>query len=579
MPDSATQDPAGQDRSARAAELVERGIDQAKAGDLEAAGSDLREAESLAREAGDAPVLAAALINQGWVAGMTGDRSAAVALYEEAARTAKAADDLERLRVALANLGVELAALGDHVAVESVVSDYIELLPEQDAESRSRALVSRALSRIERGENDAAVADLDEADTLAAEVGDAELTRLVRFAQGHAFLRGGDATSARAVLAEALGSAQASGALDDQLAALMTLGQADRALGDMRQAAAEYGEAERLARTAGDRAVTAEALYWRGVALYAVKQTDEALAAWREAETIRRELDQDGFLADCLYAQADAMRRRGDHESADPLYAEAEERYLAAGLTQPLANSRYWHGASRWAARDPEGALTLVAEVFDAGGDAETSVVRRALGLRAMALADLGRGDEAEEALDDVEERCLAEAAHSTMVWMLARRAYVMARTGADDDAIVGQLRRAHRYGMEHELPGVGRDAVRRISIYIVNRCEGDHGEALQALRVEQEAELDPMAHGVAPRSVPEGPASPRSATKKKRPRTATRSRQPAPEAARPRRKPPSAGTTGRGWPAAWRSSPAPRASADPATGSRARARAPGRPC
>jgi hypothetical protein len=125
----------------------------------------------------------------------------------------------------------------------------------------------------------------------------------------------------------------------------------------------------------------------------------------------------------------------------------------------------------------------------------DADILRRAHGLRAMATADLGDIASATEALDTAESLCEQGGAHSTMVWMLARRAYVLARDGRSPEEVGDQLRRAHQYGLEHEHFDASRSAVRKLVSNINDRCGDAYLQPLENLVAELRAEIDELTN------------------------------------------------------------------------------------
>jgi tetratricopeptide (TPR) repeat protein len=482
------------DPDTRARAFIERAIASVESGEHESAMADLQEAERIAQAEGITELIAAARINQGYASSVQGDRDAAIRFYRDAAEIARENDDADRLKIALANLSVELKATNEHKGAAATLGEYATLLGEDEAEARVHAYIERGLAHLEMGDEQSAAEDLDEADRIATEAESADLIYLTTMNQGYMYVRTEDLTTARMVFERAVKLARESGASGQLRDALVNLAQVNRNLGFNLDADTHFTELEEICRKTGDSAALADALYWHGMTLQALRRSQQALAKWREEESIRRQLGQEGYLADCLHAQADALRRRGAHDAADPLYVEAIGIYRRLGITHILPSAYFWHGRSLWVAGKTEESLTRANEAIEAATEEDDAdILRRAHGLRAMAAADLGDIASATEALDTAESLCEQGETHSTMVWMLARRAYVFARDGRSPDEVVDQLRRAHQYGLEHEQLNASRSAVRKLASNINDRCGDAYLQPLESLVAELRAEIDAL--------------------------------------------------------------------------------------
>ena len=347
------------------------------------------------------------------------------------------------------------------------------------------------------GDTTQAAIDLEAADIAAAEADDQSLLHLVRMSQADVYLRTGDLAAAHIVLEQALDAAKATGVPAELQGALMSLAQVCRLTEQRERADTLFTNVEDEYREHGDPTALADALYWHAVVLWSLRRPESALSKWREEEAIRREYAQDGHLAECLYAQADALRAGGDHEAADPLFLEATALFEKLNMAADLSNALYSHGMSLRAAGRSAEALSRADEALRlATSNSDSSVERRAQGLRAMALADLGETAAAQQALDAAESVCVQTQAHSAMVWTLARRAYVLACDAGTPGDVADQLKKAHRYAMAHgEIPA-SRTAVRRIAADIISRCDHIYAEALEAFRREQLQEIDLVTNG-----------------------------------------------------------------------------------
>lgn len=488
------------DPEERARTLMEHGIELAESGRHDEAAAELERAAAMAQSTGRSGQLITVTINQGYAASLRDDHEGAVGFLEAAAAAARDAGDARKQAIALANLSVEFGELGRFDEKIGTLSDYLELLPENEAAARVDALVEQALAFLELDDPGSALLDLEAADAAASQSGDSFLAYTVRMTQCDAYLRSGDPMAAMILYQQAAGFARQAGSGEGLVRALIGMAHTERTLGRTDDAIAHFTQIERSCRESGDREALAGALYWHGDCLRSMRQKRAALERWREAETIRRELDQPGQLADCLFAQADVLRTLGDHASADPLFREAIDLYEAEGIGAARANAAYRHGSSLWATGSYEEALSRATEAVELGaryGDA--SVERRAHGLQAMALADLDRTGEAYEALDAAEALCAQAEANSTMVWMLARRAYVMARENRPAEEVIAQLRKAHYHALAKNEYRASRSAIRRIASYIVDRCDESYHEPLLEFRTQWLDELDRMLEGESP--------------------------------------------------------------------------------
>lgn len=479
---------------------MERGISRVESGEHDAALADFREAERVAEQAGLDDLVIASRINQGYAYSVHGDTESAIRLHEQAAELSRAAGDTERLALSLANLTVGLQEQGRPDEAVAALTEYMGLLGDEDAADLTRGLVNRATLYAEMGDNMQAAADLDDADLAAAQTGDPSLLYLVRMNQANLYLRGGDLFAAQIVLDQAVDAAKETGDPAQLQEALMSLAQVFRLSGQGHRADELFTQVEDQYREHGETIALADALYWHGAALMSLKRHQSALAKWREEEVLLRQRGQEGHLAECLFAQADALRLEGDDQSADPLFREAIDIFTALNMTEILPSVLYWHGMSLRSAGKSDEALTRADEALElATSNGDSGVERRALGLRVMALADLGEIVAALEALDTAEALCEQTESHSTMVWMLARRAYVIARDGSEPHDVVEQLRKAHLYALSHQQHAASRTAVRKIATEIVSHCDDTYLEPLEAFRREQLEELDLILNGGMP--------------------------------------------------------------------------------
>ncbi len=482
----AAYDLANPDPRTRAKAYIERGISLAEAGDHDAAMIHLEEAERIATEADAVDLIVSSRINQGYAYTVQGDRASSIRLYVEAADRARDAGDAMRLAIALGNLDVEFKLEDRHPEAIAALTEYIDLLAEDDTQGRVEAFMSRAVSRIETGEFDEAFADLEDADRIATEADDTSLMCLVRMNQGYAYSRNEDLPAATVLYGTAVDLARTIEAPEYLEGALMNLAQVNRGNANQQAADGQFAELERITRSTGNTALLADVLYWRGVVLQDMGRRQPALEKWREEELIRRELGQERYLADCLAAQAEALRRRGERDAADPLYAEAANIYERFGVRPALISTLYEHGLSLWANAKPEEALERADKALALIGDeSEHDIHVRLLALRATALADLGESSAAEEALDAAESLCEQAASHSLMVWTITRRAYVFARQGRSPEEVGSPLRRAFDDAAMYDEVDTFKAALNETTSHIVARFGEKYRRPIEALREE----------------------------------------------------------------------------------------------
>ncbi len=475
----------GTDPDDRARACIEQGLSAEEAGDHATALAELDEAERIAREAGLDGLVAAALINRGYVYGEIGEHEAALSLFTDAADVARQAGDPDILRSALINLGTALRLASRYHEAITVLSELVDLT-DADSVLRAQVLLDRGLSLVEVLKHDEAIADFEEAERIAREADVAELIVLAHNSQGFAQDRNEDPAAALMLFEESVEIARDAQLEEPLKLALMNVAQEHRKLAQHKEADPVFAEAEELYRASGDSAALAGALYWHGVSLRDGGWPDRAIEKWREEEPLRRDLGQAADLADCLLAQAIELRKRSDLAAATPLLAETEAICRELELSRALAHVLHQHGLLLRAEGKLEEALNVAreaAQVADSISDPDTEA--RAQALCAMVLADLGDTDAAIEQLDAAETTSEQLAIHKLMIWVLARRAYVLARASEPAEAVTEQLRRAHQYAVDQRLVRTGRSAVRGISAEIGAACDDEYAEALAALKTE----------------------------------------------------------------------------------------------
>jgi tetratricopeptide (TPR) repeat protein len=477
-------DIASTDPAQRAEALIERAIAAIESGDQDSALADLQKAEAAASDAGIPALVTAVRINRGYAHSVSGDADSAIACYSEAAESARDSGDGMRLQLALANLSAELDGQGRHDEARDALDEYLQLLDDTQVTERVRALTTRGLSRLESGDTTAAFSDLEAADEAATEANDVSLLYHTKMNLGHAYKRNEDPQSALMLYDRACLIARQLEDTDALRDALMSLAQTGHSVGQNHLARHQFIELEGLCRRADDPAYLAHMLYWYGSNLQSLGRTQDAIAKWDEAASIRRDLGHEGHLADCLLMMADAQRRRGQHQQADPLYTEAEEIYSRLGVESVLGSTMYWHGMSLWSGGRPEEAMERANEalrVANEQGDDEYEC--RSHGLRAMILADLDDLAGANEELDIAETRCTEAGLRNLVVWMLARRAYLYAREGRPVEEVKQELSRAFIYAADNDEMNAATSAIRRVTSLISSRCAEEYREPVKDLK------------------------------------------------------------------------------------------------
>lgn len=477
-------DIASPDPATRAEALMERAIAAIEAGNQDAALADLQEAEAAASDAGISALITAVRINRGYAHSVSGDADSAIACYSEAAENARDSGDGMRLQLALANLSAELDGQGRYDEVRDALDEYLQLLDDGQITERVRALTTRGLSRLESGDTTGAFSDLEAADEAATEANDASLLCHTKMNLGHAYKRTEDPQSAVMLYDGACMIARQLEDTDALRDALMSLAQTNHSAGHNYIARHQFVELEGLCRRAENPAYLAHTLYWYGSNLQSLGRTQDAMAKWDEAASIRRDLGHEGHLADCLLMMADAQRRRGQHQQADPLYTEAEEIYSRLGVESVLGSTMYWHGMSLWSGGRPEEAMERVNEALRvATQQADDEYECRSHGLRAMILADLDDLAGANEELDIAQTRCTEAGLRNLVVWMLARRAYLYARDGRPVEEVTQELSRAFIYAADNDEMNAATSAIRRVSSLISSRCAEEYREPVTNLK------------------------------------------------------------------------------------------------
>ena len=252
-----------------------------------------------------------------------------------------------------------------------------------DPATRAGALIERAITRVQAGEHDSALADLAEAERVAEAAGLQEIVTAVRINQGYAFSVEGDGETAARLYGEAAEMARDAGdsvrlplalanmsveleglgrhadvvSVVDEYLTLLGEGQAEarvRALvmrgacrmelGDTRGALEDLQEAESVATAADDAELTYIALMSLGRAYATDEDLHSAVMLFDRATMLARQLESDEHLRDALLALAEANHAIGHAFMARLQFAEVEKVCRQTGSPELLAHTLYWSG-------------------------------------------------------------------------------------------------------------------------------------------------------------------------------------------------------------------------------------------
>lgn len=416
---------------ARVRTLLEQGIAQVKSGEHHLGMAAFEDAGRQATDAGLTALAAGAAIDRGWALWLAGEREPAITAYEEGATLAREANDDARLAIALGNLGVAYTDSGRYAEADALYPEYLEYISDDRAEQVDVHLDwGVALEGLDR--TDEAFALYWKAFDIAAEAEDAGLTGTVTMALGRAYTR-----------------------------------HADHA-----KAADCFGEAARAFRHLEDDTLLGAALYQHGSALRRVGLVDEALEVWREAEPIFRELGDQRALGECLLVQALSAQGQLSNYSPDMQLTEAAAAFRAAGDLDRLPEIYLIHAQWCWDRSMDSAARKYVDEALEAAAVApDPGVESRARTLHAQMLADANDLEGAEAELATAEDVARTASDLEGVTGVMARRAYVMARSGASYEDVRAQLFAAGDHARDAGHESQGRVAAEAIATEIEDRC------------------------------------------------------------------------------------------------------------
>jgi tetratricopeptide (TPR) repeat protein len=191
-----------------------------------------------------------------------------------------------------------------------------------DPATRAAALMDRAISEIQAGEHDAAIADLQEAERIASEAGTPELITAVKINQGYAHSVNGDADSAIRCYREAAEIARGSG---DTVRLQLALANLSAQLDEQAQHTELRATLDEYLLLLDEDQVEARvrALITRGLSHLDSGDEASALADLQEADEIANQADEDSLIYFTQISLGDAYNRTEDPQSALMLYDRA----------------------------------------------------------------------------------------------------------------------------------------------------------------------------------------------------------------------------------------------------------------
>jgi tetratricopeptide (TPR) repeat protein len=478
---STTPEHAAGDTAVHVQEMLQRGITQVRAGEHAVGMSSFEEAGRLATGAGLTALAAGAAINRGWALALSGDTALSIDAYVEGADLAREADDARRLVIALGNLGIAYTAERRYEEAAAIYEEYIPLL-EGDAEEEIDSRLNWSVALEGLGRADEASEQLDEAERVAVDADLDQLLVRVHIAQGAMRERAGEGEEALELYWKAFDIASEAEDADLVGTVTMTLGYAYTRARDHAKAADCFGEAARAFRHLEDHQRLAGALVRQGRAMQTLGLVDQALEVWREAEPLLREIDDQAALGECLLEQAVAVSGQQSNMAPDLQFTEAAAAFRAAGALDRLPEVFLTHAQwCRERALDKQ-ARTHVDEALAALADTPDAPVEvRALGLKAQILADAGDLEGAEAVLASAESVGREAGDALGLTGVMARRAYLMARSSAPAAEVKAQLLATGEHARQAGHESLGRYAADAMATEIEERCGGEYKGLLDA--------------------------------------------------------------------------------------------------
>jgi tetratricopeptide (TPR) repeat protein len=422
-------------------------------GDLDAALAMHKEEEQILRADGPITMVAASLSNQALILRERGDEDDALANFREAERILREAERILFKEGAYQELRGKFAAPELDRVLSTAVSQPL-----------AAVLGNQALILLDRGDINAALVLLEEAEQICRRFGDLAALQAVLGNQANALSRQGDTDGAlalhkeeeritrelgdHAALADSLGNQaiilQDRGDLDGALALYVERADILRQRGDIKEALFWMEKAEGITRELGDRAALANTLLPTHAAILQEQgDLERALSLFGEQEQIYRELQDPAGLARSLWDQAVVLLASGDLDRALVALKEQEQICRETGDPKGLAASLGNQAQILGRRGDLDKALALVRETdricrkHDDLDGLQTSLGNHALILR-------GRGDlDGALALHKEEELiCRQLADLKGLAKSLENQASVLAARGDSDAALTLQRER-----------------------------------------------------------------------------------------------------------------------------------------
>jgi tetratricopeptide (TPR) repeat protein len=483
------------DPGARARELMQRGIAEARAGERIAAVASLKEAERVASDAGLTAIAIGAHINRGWALWLAGEAEGAIALYAEGAQMAREVGDVERLRLALGNLGIAYGQLGRHAESLAAYEEYLPFVSD-DPEAGAEAHLNCGSALASLGRPGDAFTHFDRAQSLATDAGLTESVVMAHLNKGMLREVAGDRQAAFELYWKAFDIADETKDADLIGTVTMALGAGYARAGDDAHAGDCFEEAGRAFRASGDVRRLADALHGHEIALQRVGLDVAAMEALEEEESLRKAQGDDLALAACVLNQAVRLAARPKSPSADERFADAISLYTRAGALGAVAEAQ--HARAEWRRRqemDTESLESIVQAVDAASQAGSTAVESRARALRAVILADARDLEAAEAEVEAAETTARETDDLEGITGARVRRAYIAARRGVPGDELCAQLRAAIEHARVAGHEPKGRFAAEAVAAEILERCGEDYrdalGEFLPQAEPAQAAETD----------------------------------------------------------------------------------------
>jgi class 3 adenylate cyclase/tetratricopeptide (TPR) repeat protein len=360
---------------------------------------------------------------------------AAAALLGELGTVEGVPNDLSERAVEFLEHAAERAAQQETwMATRRLLGMALGVLGDADPDRRLRLLLRRARALVELRELARARRDLNDAMARAESQGDDRAIATATSIRGDLELKENDVAASMATLAQAV---QRWRELEDPAGladALRLQGMTEMFRGELDAADEAISEALECFRSVADRrgeAASLQNLAW--IAFYR-GHLDVAEARLNESTTAFAEIGDWGGLGWALGLMAWVRFNQGDLEEAEKIardvLREASDvgNRWASGIMQVLlANVGLWRGQTTDAVEQAEAARTVFCELEDAWGELQ------ALAPMARALACLGRGGEARDALDAMAAAVTRMPDNAIRQFPAVVRANIAVHSGAAD--------------------------------------------------------------------------------------------------------------------------------------------------